>query len=147
MASAARLDVEHHLGIGKIGKSDLAVAWPSGSAEVRPEIHQPVLRLTVDLPESLAFDVVDAGLHQFERYARPPELMADGEALDLGEFAKKSYPKATRRFSSDKSEEVSRDQVVAIEFFLDRAILLGKINSGTDGGHQHEVVGIARDAD
>jgi hypothetical protein len=40
-----------------------------------------------------------------------------------------------------------RHQIVAVEFFLDRAILLGQIDRGANGGDQHEIVGIARDAD
>ena len=54
--------------------------------------------------------------------------MPDGEAFHFGEFAKKSHPKTTRRFGSDKSDEVRRDQIVAVEFFLDRTILLGQVN-------------------
>ena len=73
--------------------------------------------------------------------------MPHREPLDLGEFAEKPHPQATRRLSSDESDEVRRDQIVAVELFFDRAILLGKIDRGTDRGHQHEIVGIARDAD
>ena len=97
-------------------------------AKMRPEIHQPVLRLTVDLLEPLALDVVDAGLHQLERHARAPELVAHGKTLDLGELAEKPHPQAAGRLGSDKSEEVRRHQIVAVEFLLDRAILLGEVN-------------------
>ena len=62
----AGLDVEDHFGIGEIGKSDLAIMTERLGAEMCPEIHQPVLRLTVDFPEPLALDVVDARLHQLE---------------------------------------------------------------------------------
>ena len=116
-------------------------------AEMRPEVDQPVLRLTVDLLEALALDVVDARLHQLERHARAPELMPDGETFDFGEFAEKSHPKATRRFGSDESDEVRRDQIVAVEFFLDRAILLGEIDGRANRGDQHQIVGIARNPD
>src|SRR5665213_3196031 len=114
---------------------------------MRPEIHQPVLRVAIDFLESLALDVFKAGLHQLERYARAPKLMAHGEALDLGEFAKKTHPKTRRRLLSDKSDEVRRDQVVAIELLFDRTILFGKVDRRANGGDQHEVVGIARNAD
>src|SRR5258708_7103928 len=143
----AGLDLEHHFGIGEIGKSDLAVVTEGLGAEMRPEVHQPVLRLTVDFPKPLALDVIDARLHQLERHARAPELMTDGETFDLGELAKKSHPEAARRFCSDKSDEMRRDQVVAVEFFLDRTILLGKINGRANGGDQHQIVGIACDPD
>src|SRR6266700_7771292 len=52
----AWLDLEHHLGVGEIGKSDLAVVAEGLGPEMRPEVHQPVLRLAVDLPEALALD-------------------------------------------------------------------------------------------
>src|SRR5216683_6863583 len=73
--------------------------------------------------------------------------MADGEPLDLGELAKKPHPKAARRLGTDKPEEVRRHQVVSVEFFLDRTILLGQVDGRANGGDQHEIVGIARDAD
>jgi hypothetical protein len=73
--------------------------------------------------------------------------MANGETFNLCEFAKKTDPKAAGRLFPDKSDEVRRDQIVAIELFPDRAILLGEVNGGTDGGHQHQIAGIARDAD
>src|SRR5665213_1094325 len=112
---------------------------------MRPEVHQPVLRVAVDFLEPLALDVFKAGLHQLERYARPPELMADGETHDLGEFAKKTHPKTGRRLLSDKSDEMRRDQVIAVELLFDRTILLGKVDRRANGGDQHEIVGIARD--
>jgi hypothetical protein len=37
-----------------------------------------------------------------------------------------------------------RDQIVAVEFFLDRTILLGKIDGRANRGDQHQIVGIAR---
>jgi len=37
-----------------------------------------------------------------------------------------------------------RDQIVAVEFFLDRTILLGKIDGRGNRGDQHQIVGIAR---
>jgi hypothetical protein len=73
--------------------------------------------------------------------------MADGETFDLGELAKEPHAKAGRGLTSDKSDEMRRDQIVAVEFLFDRTILFGKIDGGTDGGHQHQVVGIASDAD
>jgi hypothetical protein len=73
--------------------------------------------------------------------------MADGETFDLGELAKKPHAKTGRGFSPDKSDEVSRDQIVAVELLFHRAILLGEVNGRANGGHQHEIVGIACDAD
>src|SRR5258708_9062925 len=70
--------------------------------------------------------------------------MTNREAFHLGELAKKSHPKAASRFGSDKSDEVRRNQIVAVEFFLDRAILLGKIDGRANRGDQHQIVGIAR---
>jgi hypothetical protein len=72
--------------------------------------------------------------------------MANGETFDLGELAKKPYPKATGGLAPDKADEVRRDQIVAIEFLFDRAILLGQVDRRANGCHQHEIVGIARDA-
>src|SRR5882762_4501054 len=103
--------------------------------------------MAVNLPEALALDVFEARLHQLERYARAPELMPHGETLDFGKLAKKSHPKTGRGLAADKSDEVRRDQVVAVEFFLDRAILLGKVHGGANRGHQHQIVGVAGDAD
>ena len=77
-------------------------------AEMRPEVHQPVLRLAVDLPKPLALAVVDAGLHQLERHARAPELVPHGKALDLGELAEEPHPQAAGRLGSDEAEEVRR---------------------------------------
>lgn len=73
--------------------------------------------------------------------------MPDGETFDFGELAKKPHPKPSRRFGSDKSDEVRRDQIVAVEFFLDRTILFGEIDGRANGGDQHQIVGIARDPD
>ena len=143
----ARLKVEDHLGIGEIGKSELAVVAERLGAEMRPEVNQPVLRVAIDLLEPLALDVIEAGLHQLERYARPPELTTDGEAFDLGKLAKKPHPKTGRGLIADKADEVRGDQIVAVELFLDRAILLGKVHGGANSGHQHQIVGIAGDAD
>jgi hypothetical protein len=42
---------------------------------------------------------------------------------------------------------VCRDQIVAVELLFDRAILLGEIDRRPDRRHQHQVVGVARDAD
>ena len=73
--------------------------------------------------------------------------MPDGETFDFCEFAKKSHSKAARRFGADESDEVRRDQIVAVEFFLDRAILLGEIDGRANRGDQHQIVGIARNPD
>src|ERR1700739_3777907 len=73
--------------------------------------------------------------------------MTHRQSLDFGEFAKEAHAKASCGFRSDKSDEVGRDQIVSIELFFDRAILLGQIDGGTDRGYQHQVVGIACDAD
>src|SRR5882757_5372083 len=107
----ARLDLKDHLGIGEVGKSDLAVVAEGFGAEMRPEVHQPVLRVAIDLLEPLALDVIEACLHQLERYARASELMANGETLDLGEFAEKPYAKATRRLLPHEPDEMRRDQI------------------------------------
>src|SRR5260370_37706660 len=72
--------------------------------------------------------------------------MTDGETLGLGELGKKPHPKTARRFLPDKSDEMRRDQIIAIEFFFDRAILLGQIDRRANGGDQHKIIGIARDA-
>ena len=73
--------------------------------------------------------------------------MAHGEPLDLGELAEEAHPQAARGLVADESDEVRGDQVVAVELLLDRAILLGEIDGRANGGHQHQIVGIARDAD
>src|SRR5258705_342415 len=73
--------------------------------------------------------------------------MPDGETFDFGELAKKSHPKATRRFGSDKTDEMRRNQIVAVELFLDRTILFREIDGRPDGGDQHQIVGIAREPD
>src|SRR5260221_14776642 len=84
----ARLEIKHHLGVGKIGESDLAVMTERLGAKVRPEVHQPVLRVAIDLLEPLALEIFEACLHQPEGYARPPELMAGGETFELRKLAK-----------------------------------------------------------
>jgi hypothetical protein len=73
--------------------------------------------------------------------------MAHRQAFDLGKLTEKSHPKAARRLVPDESDEVRGNQIVAIELFFNRAVLLGEINGRTNRGHQHQVVGIPRDAD
>src|SRR6185312_5734106 len=110
----AWLELEYHLGVGEVGEGDLAVMAERLCAEMRPKIHQPVLRMSVDLPEALALDVFEARLHQLERDARTPELMAHGEPLELGKFAEEADPQAGRRLTADETDEVRGDQVVAV---------------------------------
>ncbi len=73
--------------------------------------------------------------------------MTDREPFDLGELAEEPHPQTARRLVADKAEEVRRDQIVAVELLLDRAILLGEVHRRTDRGDQHQIVGVARDAD
>src|SRR6185437_14585629 len=101
----------------------------------------------VDFPESLALDVVAAGLHQLERHPRAPVLVTHRKTLDLGELAEESHPQAAGGFVADKAQKMRRDQNVAVELLLDRAILLGEVHRGADRGDQHQVVRIAREAD
>jgi hypothetical protein len=95
---------------------------------MRPEVDEPVLRLTLDLPEPLALDVVDARLHQLERHPRAPELMPDRRDVRLWRTRQKIAPEGSPQVRSDKSDKVRRDQIVAVEFFLDRTILLGEVD-------------------
>ncbi len=115
--------------------------------EMSPEIDQPVLRLAVDLAEALAFHIIDTGLHQLERDARAPILVTHREPLDLGEIAEEPHPQAARRLVADEAYEMRGDHVVAVELLLEWTILLGEIDRRTDGGHQHEIAWIAREAD
>jgi hypothetical protein len=61
------------------------------------------------------------------------------EALDLGEIAKKSDTEASYGFLADEADEMRGNEIVAIEFLIHRTILLGKINRGSNRGHQHQV--------
>src|SRR5882724_4300989 len=111
-----------------------------------PEIHQAILREAVDLPKPLALDVLDGGLHQLERDPRAAELMPHRQPLDLGELAEEADAQTSRRLAADIAEEVRGAEIVAVELFLDGAILLGEIDRGADRRHRHEIVGIAREA-
>jgi hypothetical protein len=73
--------------------------------------------------------------------------MTHRESFDFGEIPKKPHAKAARGLFADKSNEVRRHHIVAIEFFFDRAILLGQVNGRANSGNQHEIVGIAGDTD
>ena len=54
--------------------------------------------------------------------------MTHGKTLDLGELAEEPHPQTAGGLGSDKSEEMRRHQIVAVEFLLDRAILLGEVD-------------------
>ncbi len=102
----ARLDLQYHFRVREIGESKLAIVAERLGAEMGPEIDQPVLGLAVDLAKPLALHIVDARLHQLERDARAPILMAHGEPFDLGEVAEKAHPQAARRLVADEADEM-----------------------------------------
>src|SRR5689334_1948712 len=113
---------------------------------MRPEVDQTILRMTIGLLEALAPAIIERLADQLERQSRPPVLMTYRKPLDLGELAEEANAHASGRFMADEAEEVRGDEIVAVELFLHRAILLGEIDGRADRGHQHEVVRIARDA-
>src|SRR6476646_2803965 len=73
--------------------------------------------------------------------------MADGETFDFRKLTEKTHPETRRGLSSNEPDEMRADHIVAVELFVDRAVLLGKVDGRANGGDQHQVVGIARDAD
>lgn len=93
-----------------------------------PEIDQPVLRLAVDLAKALALHIVDARLYQLERDARPPVLVPHRKPFHLGEIAEEPHPQTARRLVADIADEMRGNHVVAVELFIERAILLGEID-------------------
>src|SRR3954454_14273518 len=73
--------------------------------------------------------------------------MADGETFEFCKLAEKTHPDTRCGFRSDKPDEVCRDQVVSVELFVERTVLLGQIDRRANGGNQHQVIGIARNPD
>lgn len=141
-----RFDLEKHLGVRKVREDDFSADGKRLRAEVRPEIDKTVLRLTVDFSKSLSLDVVHARLDEPECHRRLSILVTDGQPLNLGEVAEESDAQTSGRLVSDEADEVSRDKIVAVEFLIDWAVLLGEVDGAPNCRHQHEIVRVACEA-
>src|SRR6185437_10864208 len=88
-------------------------------------VQQVLLRAAVDPPVTLHAAELDARAHQARADVTVAEFVTNREPLELGETGEVADAQTADRLSSDIGEQMARTEIVAVEFLLIRAILLG----------------------
>jgi hypothetical protein len=101
--------------------------------------------MPVGLPEALARGDTERLPHDLEGDGRAPVLRPDGQALQLGEAAEEAQPQAGSRLAVDPTQQMQAAEVVAVEFLVERTVLVAHVDDGADGGGAQEIVHRAHD--
>src|SRR6185437_2806533 len=116
-------------------------------AHVAVVVEQILLSATVDAAIALGAAELDAGLHQPRAYVPAAELVADRKTLKLGKARKIPDAQAPDRFLADIGEQMARGEIVAVELFLVRTVLLCDESRAAHSDHPHEILDRANDRD
>ncbi len=81
---------------------------------------------------------------QFKRNRRGPEPLPHRHPFDLCKTTEIADPKAANGLPLDPADHMRCAEIVAVELFIERAVLLCHINRGPHGGDAHHVVHGAR---
>ena len=79
--------------------------------------------------------MVYAEANEVEGDSRATIGLANSETLQFDEARKKARPQTPGRFVAKQSDELSRAEVVAVEFFCEGAILFSDIDRRSNGIH------------
>ena len=105
------------------------------------------MRAAVDPPVTLHAAKLDAGAHQPRADLPVAELVTDREPLQLGEAREIADAQAADRLLPDIGEQVTRREIVAVEFLLIGAILFGDEGGAAHRHHPHEILDRAHHGD
>src|SRR6202171_3356989 len=136
-----------HFDIVEVRKNQFVAAVELLESEAAPKIDQALLGVAIEPAVALLLAELDSGAHQLEGEARVAEFLAHRKALDLGKSGEVTDAQAARRLVADISKQMSRRQVIAVEFFLIRTFLLADINSASQAGDAHKILEGARHRD
>src|SRR6185369_7526535 len=112
---------------------------------MRPEVHQPILGMTINAPEALLAGKLDAGANRLKSEPGLAILGSYRQSLELAEIREKSCANASRRLVAHVTDQMGCAEVVAIELLPVRAILIAHEHARPDCDDLHHVRERARD--
>jgi hypothetical protein len=142
-----RLRLHQHLDIVEVGEHKFLRALEHPESEPAPEPDEALLRVPVEAAIALDPGQLDPGPDEREGHARVAVLGPHRQALDLGEVGEEPDPQAPRRLVADIADQVGGREIVAVEFLLIRAGLLGHVHRGAQGNDAGEILEAARYGD
>src|SRR5689334_11374548 len=106
---------------------------------MRPEVHQPILGVTINAPEAFLACKLNTGANCLKCEPGLAILGSHRQSLELAEIREKSCANACRRLVPHVTDQMGCAEVVAVKLFLVRASLIAHEHARSDCDNLHHV--------
>src|SRR5215470_14911524 len=112
---------------------------------MRPEVHQPILGVTINAPEAFLAGKLDAGANRLKSQPGLAILGPHRQSLELAEIREKPCANASRWLVAHVTDQMGGAEVVAVKLLLEGAALIAHEHARPDCDDLHHVRERARD--